>query len=274
MKALINRTSSARKSNKLSLFLLLIIFTALSSFVLLQNDKNPTLYIIGDSTVRNGDGSGRNGQWGWGSFLAQYFDTTKINIRNHAIGGRSSRTFITEGRWDSIKAHLKQGDYVLIQFGHNDSGPLDDSARARGTISGIGDETREINNPITHQVELVHTYGWYLTKYVTEAQALGAVPIVCSPIPRNDWKDGKVVRSTDSYAGWAQRVAKEHHAYFVDLNSAIAARYETMGPEAVKAFFPADHTHTNLEGAKLNAEIVIAQLKDVKPENLKRYYKP
>ncbi|MDB5205535.1 MAG: rhamnogalacturonan acetylesterase, partial [Flavisolibacter sp.] len=81
----------------------LLIVTALSSFVLLQKEK-PVFYIIGDSTVRNGDGTGKNQQWGWGSFMDGYFDTTKISVRNHAIGGRSSRTFITEGRWDKIMA--------------------------------------------------------------------------------------------------------------------------------------------------------------------------
>ena len=91
-----------------------------SSFVLLKKEK-PTLYIIGDSTVRNGDGRGGNSQWGWGSFIADYFDTTKIRVLNLAIGGRSSRTFITEGRWDKILNDLKKGDYVIMQFGHNDA---------------------------------------------------------------------------------------------------------------------------------------------------------
>jgi rhamnogalacturonan acetylesterase len=79
------------------------LFITFSPFISTDKDK-PTLYIIGDSTVRNGDGTGKNGQWGWGSFIADYFDTTKINIVNAAIGGRSSRTFITEGRWDKILA--------------------------------------------------------------------------------------------------------------------------------------------------------------------------
>ena len=223
--------------------------------------------------MRNGDGTGKNQQWGWGSFMAGYFDTTKIAVRNHAIGGRSSRTFITEGRWDTIMAHLKKGDYVIMQFGHNDGGPLDDTARARGTIMGVGNESKEIYNPIRKKQEVVYSYGWYMRKYINDAKTKGAIPVVCSPIPRNDWKDGKVVRSTDSYAKWAEDVAKSEGAYFIDLNNLVALQYEKMGAEKVKPFFPVDHTHTDLEGAKLNASIVVNELKRIKPGKLKKYFR-
>src|SRR5215212_11581343 len=99
-------------------FTLLFLLTVCSSFVLLQKEK-PVFYFIGDSTVKNGDGTGKGGLWGWGDFIAGYFDTTKIEIENDALGGRSSRTFITEGRWDKILVNLKKGDYVIMQFGHN-----------------------------------------------------------------------------------------------------------------------------------------------------------
>ncbi|RYZ62876.1 MAG: rhamnogalacturonan acetylesterase, partial [Chitinophagaceae bacterium] len=232
---------------------LVVLFIIASSFVLFQKEK-PVLYIIGDSTVRNGNGTGQNQQWGWGSFVAPYFDTTKISVENHAIGGRSSRTFITEGRWDKILAKLKSGDYVILQFGHNDGGPLDDTARARGSIRGIGDESKTIYNPIHKKEEVVHSYGWYLRKYIREAKAKGAIPVVCSPIPRNQWKEGKVVRSADSYSGWAEQVATQERAAFIDLNDIVATRYEALGSDAVNAFFPVDHTHTNKEGAELNAQ--------------------
>lgn len=250
---------------------LLVLFS--SCAVLMTKKEKPTFYIIGDSTVRNGDGTGKNQQWGWGSFMANYFDTTKISVQNHAIGGRSSRTFLTEGRWDNIMANLKKGDYVIMQFGHNDAGPLDDTARARGTIKGTGNESKEIYNPITKKQEVVYTYGWYMRKFINEAKSKGAIPIVCSLIPRNDWKEGKVVRATNSYGKWAQDVAKENGAYFIDLNNLIAEKYEAMGADAVKPFFPVDHTHTNREGAMLNAEIVIGQLKKITPGKLTKYMK-
>ncbi len=252
------------------IFIALFLVAAFSSFMLLQKDK-PVFYIIGDSTVKNGDGTGKGSLWGWGDFIAPYFDTAKISIRNHAIGGRSSRTFITEGRWDKVLATLKKGDYVIMQFGHNDSGPLDDTARARGTIKGIGEESKEVYNPIMKKQEVVYSYGHYMRQYIRDAKAKGAIAIVCSPIPRNDWKEGKVTRSAESYAGWAQQVAKEEGAYFIDLNNLVATKYEAMGADAVKPFFPGDHTHTNIDGAKLNAQIVAEQLKEIKPEGLKKY---
>ncbi len=84
--------------------------------------KLPTLFVVGDSTARNN----ANGAQGWGDPLAAYFDTSKINVVNRAMAGRSSRTFTTEGRWDGVVKDLKAGDFVLLQMGHNDSGAVDD----------------------------------------------------------------------------------------------------------------------------------------------------
>jgi lysophospholipase L1-like esterase len=226
-----------------------------------KNPNLPSLYLVGDSTVRNGRGDGANGQWGWGEPLADYFDPSKINVVNRALGGRSSRTYITEGRWDELLAMVKPGDFVIFQFGHNDSGPLDDTRRARGTLPGLGDESREIYNPIMKKQEVVHTYGWYMKKYVSDTLAKGAIPIVCSPIPRKIWKDGKVVRNADNYGGWARQVADEKKVAFVDLNEIIARRYDSLGEAKVEPLFADPHTHTSRAGAELNAECVVAGLK-------------
>ena len=250
--------------------LLLLILSA--SFLLMRPQRKPVLYIIGDSTVKNGDGSGRNGQVGWGSVITPYFDTTRISVRNHAIGGRSSRTFITEGRWDKVLEDLVPGDYVIMQFGHNDSGPLDDTARARGTIRGLGEESRDVYNPIMKKQETVYTYGWYMRKYVNDAKARGAVSIVCSPIPRNTFKEGKVARSgSNDYGGWAQEVARSTGAFFIDLNALVAGQYDQLGADKVNAFFPADHTHTNDAGARLNAAAVIEGLQMIPGCGLNKY---
>ena len=93
-----------------------------------RNSKLKTLFVVGDSTANNN----ANGARGWGDPFADYFDPAKLNVINRARAGRSSRTFITEGLWDKVLSELKPGDYVLIQFGHNDGGPLD-SGRARGS---------------------------------------------------------------------------------------------------------------------------------------------
>lgn len=267
---------SSSKKNHLSKIInatLIIVFVIFSSFILLQQQRKPILFIIGDSTVRNGDGTGKGSLWGWGNFIGDHFDTTKIGMRNYALGGRSSRTFITEGRWDKVLAEVQPGDYVIMQFGHNDSGPLDDTARARGTIRGVGDESKEVYNPIMKKQEVVYTYGWYMRKYVNDAKAKGATAIICSPIPRADFKDGKVNRAGTSYGGWAQQTAQTTGAFFIDLNAIIADKYDAMGEEQVKTFFPGDHTHTNEAGAKLNAAAVVEGLKKIPACKLNGYLK-
>ena len=261
------------RKNKTWAYLLLIAVAACSPLNKLEKKNKPTLFTIGDSTVKNGQGTGGGGQWGWGDFIAPYFDTTKITIENHARGGTSSRTFQTQGLWDRVLARIKPGDYVVMQFGHNDSSPLDDTARARGTIKGVGDESNEIYNPIMKKQEVVHTYGWYMRKFISDVKAKDAMAVVCSPIPRNDWKNGKVTRSSDGYALWAEQVAKSEGVAFINLNDLIATKYEAMGAAAVKLFFPADHTHTNIDGAKLNAEIVVDALKNINPKKLNKFFK-
>lgn len=244
---------------------LILILTAFS----FEKHRKPVLYIIGDSTVKNGDGSGKNGQWGWGSLVGEYFDTTRLSIQNQAIGGRSSRTFITEKRWDRILADLKKGDFVLIQFGHNDGGPLDDTARARGTIKGIGNDSVDIYNPIRKQREIVYSYGKYMRTYVNDCKLRGAIPIICSPVPRNNKVDGKI--PVDNYAIWSKVIAIETGAAFIPLNSMIAERYNTMDSMALNRLFYGDHTHTSFEGARLNVELVVQGIKDIKRINLRKY---
>ncbi|HZE85911.1 MAG TPA: glycoside hydrolase family 88 protein, partial [Puia sp.] len=237
-----------------------LILTCMSFTVGLMQDKRPTLFIIGDSTVKNGKGTGGDGLWGWGNFLGGYFDTTRIAVSNYALGGRSSRTFITEGHWDQVMAQLKPGDFVIMQFGHNDGGALDDTARARGTIRGTGEESKDIYNPIMKKPETVYTYGWYMRKYVSDIRSKGATAIICSPIPRNDWADGKCKRASQDYGKWAAETATSTGAQFIDLNAIIADQYDQLGPDKVKEFFPGDHTHTNEAGARLNAKSVVTGL--------------
>src|SRR5215471_7969252 len=232
------------------------------------NPKLPTLFLIGDSTVRNGRGDGANGQWGWGDLIAPFFDQSKINIVNSAIGGRSSRTYMTDGHWDQVLARLKPGDFVIMQFGHNDGGDINDTSRARGTLHGIGPETQEIDNLITKQHEVVHTFGWYLRKFTADTRARGATPIICSLIPRKIWKDGRIVRNSDTYAGWAADVARVEHVAFVDLNEIIARKYDELGPDPVEPLFADPHTHTSLAGAQLNARCVVEGLRSLKPNPL------
>ncbi|MBP7051151.1 MAG: rhamnogalacturonan acetylesterase [Phycisphaerae bacterium] len=226
----------------------------------------PTLFLIGDSTVRTGSlGNGANGQWGWGAPIADFFDRTRINVQNRAWGGTSSRTFQTQGSWEKVLADMKPGDYVILQFGHNDAGPLNDRQRARGTIPGVGDQTGEIDNLLTGRHEVVHTYGWYIRKFIADARSKGATAIVCSPIPRNNWQDGKVGRASLGYGKWASEAAQAESVAFIDLNERIAQRYEQMGQAQVTAVcFPLrEHTHTSAVGARINAACVVEGLESL-----------
>ena len=252
-----------------------ILLIVLAGLLYIQGDsQKPVLYLVGDSTVKNGSGKGGDGLWGWGDFLYNEFDTTRISIKNLARGGRSSRTFQTEGLWDNVLAKVKPGDYVIMQFGHNDGGAVNDTTRARGSLKGTGEETQEIDNLLTHQHEMVHTYGWYMRKYIRDTKAKGAIPIVCSPVARNVWKDGKVVRGTDSYATWVATIAKEEDAVYIDLNDLVASRYEQLGPEEVASkLFLQDHTHTTEAGARINASLVANAIRNTKKLPLRKFLK-
>jgi len=215
------------------------------------------VFIIGDSTVAKGE----KPIVGWGVELPQYLDTNRVEIINKARGGRSSRSYRYEGLWDEVLAQLGKGDFLLMQFGHNDGGKIDEP-KYRGSLPGMGEETQEAHRD-TAGIEVVHTYGWYMKKYISEAKAKGATPIVVSMIPRNIWNDGKVERATGSYGSWAAEAAKAEDAFFIDLNEVVAEEYEAIGPKIVKDFFPKDHTHTNEAGARLNALILARQIKDM-----------
>jgi len=250
-----------------------MLLLLLCAFAMQAQPSKLTLWLIGDSTVRNGQGNGSNGQWGWGEPLSDHFDPAKIKVSNRALGGRSSRTFISGGQWTAVLAQIQPGDFVIMQFGHNDSSPVNDDSRARGTLKGTGDESEEIDNLLTKQREVVHTYGWYLRKFIADARAKGATPIVCSPIPRNNFKEGKVVRNSQDWGKWAADVAASEKVAFVDLNSIIADRYDQLGAEKVATLFHGDHTHTSREGAELNAKCVIEGLKKVDGNPFGPYYR-
>ena len=237
---------------------LLLLFFVMTSFVILSDNKH-TIYIIGDSTVRNTN----RPQCGWGEMIGEFFDSTQIRISNQAMAGRSTRTFIKEKRWDKVLSTLTEGDYVIIQFGHNE-GSKPDTSRAgyRGVLRGTGDETVELTWKDS-TVETVHTYGWYLKKFIKDAKAKGVRPIICSMIPRNQFVEGKVKRADKDFGKWAKEVAETEGVYFVDLNSITADKYDVLGPDEVKKFFPGDHTHTNVEGAKVNAASVVQGIRNL-----------
>jgi lysophospholipase L1-like esterase len=227
----------------------------------------PQLFVAGDSTASEYKPNPKN-QQGWGAVLQPLFDESKLRVVDVARGGRSSRTFITEGHWDRMLTQVNAGDFVIIQFGHNDSGALNQEPagstkplRARGTIPGIGNESEEIDNVVTGQHETVYSYGWYLRKMIADTRAKGATPILVTLTKTNSWKDGRIPCDSASYRLWTWQTAKDEKVAFVDLTRIIADRFQRQGADPVTAQFIDDTVHTNLTGAEANAKDVVSGLR-------------
>ncbi|MGA8941039.1 MAG: rhamnogalacturonan acetylesterase [Acidobacteriaceae bacterium] len=232
------------------------------------NTHLPTVFVVGDSTARN------NANLGWGDHFAHLFDTSRINVANRAIAGRSSRTYITEGHWTQTLAEINPGDYVLFQLGHNDGGDLA-GPKPRGSIKGIGDETQQLPQtagPFAGKVETVHTYGWYLRKMIDETRAKGAFPILLTLTVRNIWKacpDGtrnsaggpNCIERDMGYTTYLNQLATQEKVPLIDMSDIAANRFEALGESKTAELFPKDHTHTSPEGAELNAESVAKALR-------------
>jgi lysophospholipase L1-like esterase len=228
----------------------------------------PTLFLCGDSTMDSRPNekeplvNGFRARVGWGGSVIPYFDLDKINVENHAKGGISTRTFMNGGYWRLILSRLKPGDFVIIEFGHNDSSPIDGPA-GRGTIKSNGEATTQIVNK-DGQNEVVHTYGWYLRRFISDTQSKGAIPIILSPVPRNYWKGESTFNNVmQEYAQLAREIADAAKVQYIDMNQALAAQYAPMGQAAVTHdfFTSLDKTHTNPAGAKNAAKVFVGELR-------------
>jgi len=235
------------------------------------NPALPTLFVVGDSTA-NSNAPLR----GWGSEIGAYFDPAKINVVNRAIGGRSSRTFISEGRWDRVLAEMKAGDIVLVQFGHNDAGDYrDPKAKGRPSLHGEGEDTAQAFKADLKTMETIHTFGWYMRKYATDAKAKGATPILLSMVPHKDWNNGKIVRNEQqTFVIWTKDAAAATGALFIDANTIIAEGLERLGPDKVNSLFGDLRTHSTPDGAKYNAAAVVVGIKALNPDPLANYFSP
>jgi lysophospholipase L1-like esterase len=229
--------------------------------------KLPTIFIAGDSTAAPDGGP----IMGWGVPFARYFNPQRMNVVNRSRAGRSSRTFETEGLWDQLAARLKPGDIVLIQFGHNDPGPINDDRRARGSLPGLGEESQAIDNRLTHRPEVVRTFGHYERDFIASTRAHGAIPVLLSPTVRNIWKNGRIELNMGHYREWTAELARREHVDYIDFSHLAAARFEALGEKATGVLFPRDHTHTGPQGADLNAAVAVAGLKAVFGPGFSRY---
>ena len=246
-----------------------------------RTDGKPVVFITGDSTVKNKD-KDEDDMWGWGAVANTVFDETKIDIVNAAMAGRSCRSYLNEGRWEKVYNSLKPGDFVLIQFGHNDISPID-KPKYRGAIA-TADDTCHVyrmqaakedltkqnvidqklkSNTLVGSYEVVFSFGWYLKKFIQDVREKGATPILVSLTPRNEWPEGKIERRNDSYGVWYRQVVKDTGVEFVDLHNLAADFYDKKcgSKEKANKYFKKDHTHTSLLGAKTNARCVAQGLK-------------
>jgi lysophospholipase L1-like esterase len=217
--------------------------------------KRIVIHLIGDSTMADKPNPEKNPERGWGQALPAFFDG-RVLIRNHAVNGRSSKSFLKEGRWDSVKVALQKGDYVFIQFGHND-GKTTDSTR--------------YTNPYTG-------YRRNLIRYVREAREKGAVPVLFTPIVRRNFNSSGVLEDTHgAYPHVMREVAEELKAPLVDLQLKSEDLVLSLGPEKSKELylwvnpgayemFPdgkQDNTHFTEKGAIEMARLAVEGLKEL-----------
>ena len=237
----------------------------------------PVVFITGDSTVKNTD-SDEDGMWGWGSQAGTIFDTDRITVVNAAKAGRSCRSYLREGRWEKVINDVQPGDFVLIQFGHNDAGKELDGGKARNDIMGTADSSHVYRVRTDSEVrnETVYTFGWYLRKMIDDVREKGAMPILVSLTPRNEWsmENGawRVERRNDSFGKWYRDVVRQTAVEFVDLHNITADFLDGIGKEETASYYKNDHTHTSKKGALLNAQSIAKGLRMYDSE-LSKYLK-
>ena len=230
-----------------------------------RQGNNPVVFVIGDSTVKNKDKEDDpNSQWGWGSLIGQWFDPAKITVENHAMAGRSCRTFLDEGRWQKVYDALQPGDFVIMQFGHNDVGDIA-TGKARGELTGAGPESKVFKMEKTGINQVVYTFGWYLRKFILDCQEKGATAIVLTHTPRNIFDNGKIQSNANSLGAWTKAAADQTGVLCIDINTLTGQKIQKIADEQglieVGKYYQGDHTHTSKKGAMLNAATIVEGLK-------------
>jgi len=232
------------------------------SLLIAAKPKPVKIFMAGDSTMADKP-IPDNPERGWGMLLPSYFNENVI-VENHARNGRSTRSFIREGRWDTLISRVSAGDYVIIQFGHNDEKIETD----RGTT--------------------LYDFKANFKKFVQDVRDKGATPIVCTPIERRKFDaNGKFVDQHGKYPEQIRALAKEENVGFIDLQVKTRALIESLGVEGSKKLFlhiapgeyqslpkgREDDTHMSVNGAMTVAKFTVEGFNalDLKPlvENLK-----
>jgi lysophospholipase L1-like esterase len=225
--------------------------------------KKITVYLIGDSTISIKEKKAYP-ETGWGMPFANFFDSTVV-VDNRAKNGRSTRTFISENRWQPIADQLQEGDYVFIQFGHND-------------------ESKEKVDRYTTPDE----YKNNLSRFIDETRSRKAIPVLLTPVARRKFKDGIAQETHAEYSALARQIAKEKGVAFIDLDLKSTELLQKYGEEKSKLLFlqlepgehpnypegKSDNTHFNELGARVIAQLILAEVKNLKLELAGRITKP
>jgi lysophospholipase L1-like esterase len=225
------------------------------SFIAPEPRKKITVWLAGDSTMSIKEIKAYP-ETGWGMPFAYFFDST-VSIKNIAKNGRSTKTFISEKLWDNIEKNLQEGDYVFIQFGHND-------------------ESKEKVERYTTPEE----YKANLVKFITETRAKKGIPILVTPVSRRKFKDTVQIETHEIYTKLVKEVAAIQNVPMIDLDAKSIQLYQKLGVENSKLLFMQlkagehpnypdgrdDNTHFNELGARLIAEIVLQAIRDLKLE--------
>ncbi len=234
-------------------------------FAFVMPEKNKIkIFLAGDSTMSIKETKAYP-ETGWGMPFVQFWDST-VTVVNRAKNGRSTKTFISEGLWKSIYDEARPGDYVIIQFGHNDESV---------------DKKERYSTPDTFKMNL--------RKFIKETKEKGATPILFTPVSRRKFdKDGNAVQTHEIYSGLTREVAKEENVLFFDLDEKSRALYQQFGAENSKLLFVQlkagehpnypegreDNTHFNELGARLIAELILQELKVLVPDLSERIFVP
>jgi len=241
---------------------ILIIAPFLLSFLLFRKE-HIKVYMIGDSTMCQ-YGAEASPVTGWGMPFANFFDSS-VTVKNDAQSGRSTRTFIEDRFWQPIADSLNAGDYVLIQFGHNDEVPTKKS--------------------YTNEKDFKKN----LIRFITESRNKGANPLLITPVARRKFNDSGVVQETHAvYSALVRNIAQEYSVPLIDLDKKGQKLLQDLGPEKSKFLFNyldpgenphfpkgnVDNTHFNELGAMKIAEIVLAEIRALKLELANRIFKP
>jgi lysophospholipase L1-like esterase len=247
---------------KLSGYLLIVLTLALFSFTVLRQEKR-TIFMAGDSTMSIKEIRAYP-ETGWGMPFSYFFDTA-VKVDNRAKNGRSTRTFISEGLWDKLISEVKEGDYVFIQFGHND-------------------ESKEKTDRYTTPEE----YKANITRFVNETRQKKGNPLLLTPVSRRKFKDGKQVETHEVYSALVRALATELNVPLIDLDKKSIELYQQWGEEASKLLFlqlaagehpnypdgKVDNTHFSELGARKIAQLVLAEMKTLNLEICDRVVKP